>query len=379
MRNRLAELRHRPVWRPQGRLTDLYAVATLALVPLSAGIHQLLPPRFTYDSDTLQRIASGEYTPLEDTSYLYVGRLYGWLGMAERPWAAALLGLVLAAVALYPALVRARGTATAPVYALVGLYVLLASVYLGAYSKDVWVLPVVIVVLLAGRGWRGELAIVVTTAAYASSLRSYWFLILAVYLGLRVLTARALTRRRLVLGAAGVLVGVTVLAPLLLGQDIQAVRESVNLDRVLSTDAATAISSLDLGLGLLGSVVENVVTFLELLVPVPLLAQGSPVYAAYFLGIVLIWGMWAWSTMVGPGRLLDGRPAAEADLRSVRTALFAFAVVLTQGFFEPDYGSYLRHLTPVLPLVIAATVGRAGSRFMTPLPTSSAPSPQAGA
>lgn len=352
--------------RPDGRLTDLFAVATLTLLPLSVAAHMFLPPKFSYDSTTLQRIATGEYTPLEDTSYLYVGRIYRYLGMADRPWAATVLGLTLAAVALYPAMVRARGIATPPVYALVGLYVLTASVYLGVYSKDVWALPVIIVVLLARPGWRGELTIVATTVLYASFLRSYWFLILAVYLGLRVLTSGALRRRRVVFGVAAVVAGVTVLSPLLLGMDISSVRESVNLDRALSADATTAISSMQLGPGLLGDVLGNAVTFVELVVPVPLLTEGSPVYAAYFLGIALIWGMYVRSTFLGPGRLFDGRPAAQADLRTVRAALFALAVVVTQGFFEPDYGSYLRHLTPVLPLVIAATVGRAGSRFMGP-------------
>jgi len=366
--SRLAELRHRPPMRPDGRLTDLYAVATLALIPLSAALHLVLPPRFSYDSDTLQRIAAGEYTPLEDTSYLYVGRIYSHLGMADRPWAAMVLGLALAALALYPAMVRARGTASLPVYALVGLYVLTASVYLGQYSKDIWAVPVILVVLLAGHGWRGELAIVATTVVYASFLRSYWFLILAVYLGLRVLTASALLRRRVLLGVAGVLAGVTLLSPALLGTDIQSVRTSVNLDRALSADAATAISSMQLPGGVVGDVVENAVTFVELVVPLPLLAQGSPVYGAYFLGIALIWGMYARATFVGPGRLFDGRPAAAADLRSVRAALFALAVVVTQGFFEPDYGSYLRHLTPVMPLVLAVTVGRAGSLFLGPPP-----------
>ena len=363
----LAGLRHRPPMQLDGRLTDLFAVAAVALVPLSAALHVVLPPRFSYDSETLRRIATGEYTPLEDTSYLYVGRLYRVLGMADRPWAAMVFGLALAAVALYWALVRARGVASPPVYALVGLYVLTASVYLGQYSKDVWALAVVLVVLLAGPGWRGELAVITVTVAYASFLRSYWFLILAVYLGLRLLTRSALRRRRVLLGVAAVVAGVTLLYPLVAGTDIQSVRDSVNLDRVLSADAATAIAPPQLGLGPLGDVVENGVTLAELLVPLPLLTEGSPVYAVYFLGIGLVWWMYARVVFTGPDRLLDGRPAAAADLRSVRAALFALAVVTTQGFFEPDYGSYLRHLTPVLPLVIAVAVGNARSRFLAPV------------
>lgn len=363
---RLGNLRNRPARPPAGRLTDLYATAALAMIPLTVAVHTVLPPRYTYDSEVLRRIAAGEYNPLEDQSYLYVGRLYGLLGMAERPWAATVIGIGLAIAALYPALVRARGIATLPVYALVGLYVLTASVYLGIYSKDVWVLPVVLVVLLSRRGLGGEFSIVVAVSTYAYFFRGYWFLILAVYLGLRVLTAPELRRRRVVLGIGAVVAGVTLLSPWVLGAGIQSVRESVNLGRLLSADATTAISAPEVGLGPFGDVVENAVTFLGLVVPVPLVAEG-PVYLVYAAAILLLWWMFARSVFFGGGRLFDGRPAAEADTRTLRAALFVLAVVTTQGFFEPDYGSYLRHLTPVLPLVIAVVIGRPGSTFLVPV------------
>ena len=364
LRSALVALRRGPRRPEHGSLADLFAAAAVAMVPLTMALHAVLPPRFSYDSGALQRIAQGDYNPLEDTSYLYVGRLYGYLGMADRPWAAAALGILLAAVALHPALVRGRGVATLPAYALVGLYVLTSSVYLGQYSKDVWVLPVVLVVLLARPGLVGELGIVAAVAAYASLFREYWFLILVVYLALRLVTLTATRRRRVLGSVVAVVAGTTLLAPAVLGTDIQGIRDGVNLDRVLSSDAATAISSPEYGLGMVGDIIENVVTLVELALPVPLLLQGSPVYAMYFAGILLVWAMFARSVFMGPGRVLDGDRASRADIRTLRAALFAVAVLTTQGFFEPDYGSYLRHLTPVLPLVIAAVVGRPGSLFL---------------
>lgn len=339
------------------------------MVPLTVAAHSLLPPRFSYDSVTLQRVATGEYQPLEDTSYLYVGRLYAWLGMAERPWMATVLGIGLAMVGLYVALRRARGVATFPVYLMVGLYVTTSSVYLGIYSKDVWALVVILVVLLAPPGWRGELAIIATVCAYAYFLRTYWFLVLLIYLGLRVLTATKLHRSRVVTGIVVVVVGVTVLSPIVLGTDIQNVRESVNLSRLGDPDASTAIWAPEFGLGQAGDVMENAALLAGLVVPVDLLLQGSPEYVVYFVVIVCVWGMFARAVFFGCGRILDGRSTGRGDPQVVRAALLAVAFVTTQGFFEPDYGSYLRHLTPVLLLVIVAVVGHPRSVFLARAPS----------
>lgn len=365
---------------PEGRLTDLFVLACVLMVPLTVAARSLLPARFSYDSDALQHIARGDYVPLEDTSYLYVGRLYSWLGMADHLWAAAALGVLLAAVALHQALVQARHAPTLPALALVGLYAVTASVYLGQFSKDVWVLPVVLVVLLARPGLRGEIAILGAAALYAAFFREYWFAILLIYAGLRVVTYRKLQLRRVVLGVVVAVTGMTVFAPVVLGVRVQEIRESINLDRVLSPDAATAISAPDLGLGVVGDVLENLAVLLQLLVPVPLLTQGSPVYLAYFVAILLVWAMFLRAVTGGPGAVLDGGHQDRGDVRAVRAALFAVAVVTTQSFFEPDYGSYLRHLTPVLPLVIAVTVGRVGAPFLVSRPSPATPAtPATGA
>jgi len=338
---------------------DLFVLAVVSILPLIVAARMLLPERYSYDSGAIRRVAQRQYAPVEDTSYLHVGRMYEWLGMAERPWAASLLGAVLALAALYAALVSARGRPTLPAVFLVGLYALTSAVYLGQYSKDVWVLLVVLVVLTARPGLVGELSIVGATALYAYSLRSYWALILLVYVGLRVLTARGLRPRTVVIAVVCVIAGVTLTAPAVLGQSIQAFREGVNLDRVLSADATTAISAPQVGGGVFGEVVENLVLFAELVVPVPLALIGSPQHALFAVAIAGLWIVFGRALFVGSSRFFDGRPARAKDVRTVRAALFSIAVLTTQCLFEPDYGSYLRHLTAVLPLLIAATVGAA--------------------
>ena len=342
-------------------LADAYVLAVAMIIPMIIAARILLPDRYSYDSRTIQRVAKGEYAPVGDTSYLYVGRLYDWLGMADHLWAAALLGAALALAALYAALVAVRGRPSLPAYFLVGLYTVTSGVYLGQYSKDVWVILVVLVVLTARPGLSGELAIIGVTVLYALSLRTYWALILVIYLGLRVVTAKVLRRRLVVAAVASVVIAVTLAAPMVLGQSIQSLRESVNLDRVLSGDATTTIAAPDVGGGVAGEALENLVLLVELIVPVPLALLGSAQHAVFAVVIGGLWFFFGRAVFVGAGRLFDGRPTRTADIRTVRAALFTVAVVTTQCLFEPDYGSYLRHLTSVLPLLIAATLGASGN------------------
>jgi hypothetical protein len=335
----------------------MYVVAVVCLLPLIVAARMLLPDRYSYDSRTIQRVAKGEYAPVGDTSYLYVGRLYDWLGMADHLWAAAVLGAGLALAALYAALVSLRGQPSPSALFLVGLYTVTSGVYLGQYSKDVWVLLVVLVVLTARPGLSGEVAIIGATSLYALTLRSYWALILVTYLALRLVTAKALRRRAVVAAVACVVAGVTLTSPVVLGQSIQSFRESVNLDRVLSGDATTSLAAPDVGGGVVGEVLENLILLVELVVPVPLALIGSPQYAVFAVAIGALWFVFGRAVFFGGGHLFDGRPTGTADVRIVRAALFSVAVLTTQCLFEPDYGSYLRHLTSVLPLLIAATLG----------------------
>jgi hypothetical protein len=362
----LRELRSAPLSPRDGRLTDVIALACVAMVPMALAAHALLPIKYFADSLTLQSIAAGEYAPLNDTSFLYVGRLYAALGMANSLTTAAGLGLVLAMLALWAALRRARGTVTLPACFVVAVYVVLASVYLSQFSKDVWVLPVTLVVLLAPTGIRGELPTIAAVLLYAVFFRQYWLLILGIYVALRLATRWVPRRRTVLLTVIASTVAATLLAPAFTGAPLQSVRTSVNLDRGSSADAVTAIAPVSLGSGPVADSAENLITLGQLVVPGPLALKGSPVYLGYLLVIVALWAVFLVAVLGSRRRLLAGRGARAPDDRALRCALMVIAVLTTQSFFEPDYGSYLKHLTPVLPLLLAASVGWSGTPLLLP-------------
>lgn len=366
-------LRDLPPPPKDGRLSDLITLVCLGMVPLALAAHALLPSKYFTDGRVLQSIATGEYLPLEDTSFLYVGRLYAFLGMAHSPLAAGALGLALSIIAFWAALRRARGRVTLPAVFLIAVFAVLSSVYLSQFSKDVWVLPVSIIVLLAPKGWRGDLLIVPAMILYASYFRQYWFLVLGLYLLFRLVTAVRARRRYLALAVLVGTLGAVLVAPVVLGEPLEQARTSVNLERSSSADAVTQINPVQYGSNAVADTVEDMVTLAQLVVPTPLASAGSPIYLGYLVLITGLWGVFGWAVVGSRRRLVSGRPTKEIDDWALRCGLLVLAFLTTQSYFEPDYGSYLKHLSPVLPVLIAAALGWRGTPLLVPGPAALTP------
>jgi len=359
-------LEARPRSRADGRLTDVFAIATLAGIPLATVVRPMLPYRFSADGLTIQLIARGRYTLVQDPSYAVVSRLYAALGLVGSPLLASALGLAFGAWALWGALRGARGRLTFPMVALVAMYTVLLSIYLAQFSKDIWAVPVIAIALFASRSIAGEVLVIAAIVGYALTFRTYWFLVLLIYVMLRLATWRRLDSRRVLVAIVAVVVGATVLAPLVLGQEMQSFREINNLGRATAVDSNTLIVPAQLGGNPVADSAENLLTLASLVLPAPLAALGSPLYLFYSLAIAFAWFVFARATFWGRGHLFDGSRPRPGE-GTPRWALLLMAYVVTQGFFEPDYGSYLRHLTPFLPLMLATALHVPESPFLRPV------------
>jgi hypothetical protein len=322
-------------------LLVLVAAFVILTMPL---IRSALPPKYFYDSVKIQQIAAGIARFEEDRAFTVTGALYRWLGLADSPSVVAVLTMLLAYGIVALAWRDTRYVSEAQM-ALASLYLLLSAVYLSSYSKDVFVLLIVAVVLTGPRGLGGELLILGAMLMYAYLVREYWFLITVVYIAARY-TYRGRFRSRTVLLFLIVATLVSAVA-FAVGQgvDLDHFRGVVNEDR--TADAETAIT-LSVAPGVLGSALSSLLVLATLIVPIPLLLTGNPLHAVFFGMVVTMW------TLVGRAvrvRLRAGVGGA-GDVRWVRTFAMVTSFVLVQSFFEPDYGSYLRHLSPVLPAAI---------------------------
>lgn len=339
-----------------------------------------LPERFNFDGNAIGQFAKEGVGPHIDDSFRAISSVYSALGLATHDEAAGLFTFGVAALNLLLVVHHTRSTPpTVSILALFGLTTALSVVYLGTYSKDFLTSVLVLIVLAtAGRRLAGEVSVLTAIFLYAAYFRSYWFLVLCGYLAFRLLLARSPDRpttRRI-----GFLMGALVLCVALgsllviVSQGVSAnyYREVVNADRDLSQNANTLIApflSID---GPVGGVLNNVITAVTLMVPIPLATIGGAYYLVLALTIFIVWFLfWRALTTLAP---LGPR---QTPLLVQRAAALSLSFVAAQSVFEPDYGSSLRHLTPLLPLMLYVmwwARGVAMSRGGRQVPSPGAPS-----
>jgi hypothetical protein len=111
----------------------------------------------------------------------------------------------------------------------------------------------------------------------------------------------------------------------------------------------------------LGGIVNVMLTLVSLVFPWPLVSLGGLYYLFLTVVFVLIWISFGLSVRE---RNASRIPSA-SRFRFDRAVALVMAFLSTQALFEPDYGSALRHLTPLLPLIVyvvwQATAARAAS------------------
>ena len=316
----------------------------------------ILPTKFFADGQFIQSIALGTNIAPADHSYLVVGLFYRVLGLADAPLLASLLGYVAYVVVLLLAVQNLRRReATLAELVLIGAALLIGAVYIGWYSKDVLVLPIALIALIPSRSRSVDVCLLLAIAAYALGFRQYWAIVAGVFLVLRIATAIRPRISTLLVALPLLAFGLAVALGLALGVAPDHYRSVVNDGRTIA-DAQSTIAPLLASSALPVQALDIVLTFLTLLVPIPLMLHGG---SYYLLIAVALSAMWALVAQRARRTFSNGSDAV-AD----RQLALVLGLVLVQALFEPDYGSALRHLTPLLP-VIAAYVVRAGAEPST--------------
>lgn len=309
---------------------------------------KLLPARFMGDEQTIQELAQGRWSADGDNSYSQVSAIYRLLGLADEPTSAGFFGFIVACIPYIIICARYRNKGSNNTVVLVlATGILLSAVYMGTYSKEVFVVPVIILVILTRHSFVGFLVICGSMAVYAAYFRNYWFLVLIFFLALSLTMRKISTARHLYIACAGGIIVGSILFSFIMGVPSDHFRNSVNVYRAVSGDVNTLIPRyIEFGT-LLDGPINNVLSFVFLQFPFPLLLKFSPYYLALFVVLAVLWiGLFRGIGNIGT----LGNPDLEAKLR--RAVLFILAFVMTQAFFEPDFGSALRHLTPFLPLFV---------------------------
>jgi len=344
-----------------GAFCQLYVLALAGLAVAAASrFRNFLDQKFTLDAVWIQNTLTIPDAGLDPADpFRNTALVYRFLGLATRPDVAAMAAITVFGVAVLAALRWGELPRLTPVgLAAISVSYVLALIYLAQYSKEFVSLVLVALVLILPRGLLAESFLVGAMVAYAITIRPYWGIVVVLYVLGRILLPRVRGLLPIALAVLAIYGALQLIFNNFLGEALSFSRVAVNS---LRADINISVGSLivdflpdQVALQWLNAFL----VFVSLLVPWPLLLGGSAVYLV--MGVVLV-SLWA---LVGRSivRLqrerrgdVRGRFAtlAERAPRPQRAVALLLALVVVQAIFEPDYGSYLKHVVPALPLFLA--------------------------
>ncbi|APT91410.1 hypothetical protein CSPHI_10900 [Corynebacterium sphenisci DSM 44792] len=330
----------------------IWIIALVIALPIPFVILRdvVLPGRFAYDAFGIATLIQYPYLlDLYDFgSYADIARAYSAIGLTGRDLIpAGLLGYGTMALSTVIALWRAgRLPRRTSAVALTGATLVLGAAFLGTFSKEFLVAVLIGVVLLIPAGFVGEVLVIAALLAFGALYRPYWTIIAVVYAIIRLIlrTARGTRGFWLLVPCTAAALGLMIW--LQTGQSADFARLGVNEYR--GAETRTLIERFVHWPEPLGGVVNVVITTVMLVVPLPLFALGTIYHGSSALLILFFW--------VTFGRAIANYGGTRPTGYVARAIALVLAFLPVQGLFEPDYGSALRHLTPLLPLMLLTVI-----------------------
>ncbi|WP_420098192.1 polysaccharide biosynthesis tyrosine autokinase [Corynebacterium sp.] len=321
---------------------------------------------FGNDAAAIREIMTSPFSAMDlgYGSYSVIAEFYTVLGMEDTPTAASVFGALIGSTALGIVLIRVGGVHAGKVSLVLALATpVLIGLYQATYTKEILISLGMIVIVLMPMNLAGEIVVVAALALLGTEYRTYWSIVAVVYVVLRLLMARrtSLRGRRItatpwrVLRILALLSAVAGLAVWIgAGEPADYFRTSVNEGEIRQATTGSIIARfIDLPEPL-GGVVNVVLTTMFFIVPLPMIAKFSPYYLVIGLVFALIW-ISAVSAATAAGRASGQDRVPVRDRRMMaRFAAVPLAFLVVQGLFEPDWGSALRHATPMVPLIVGA-------------------------
>jgi hypothetical protein len=340
-------------------------VISIAIVPLfviSQFIRSALPDKYFYDSTSILNMVNGdtqEYLQ-RDSTYRATADFYRVMNVLGfdtlQQWSIALS--IIGCLMLMPIVLRLPNLCLLDTLLCLTSIALL-NIYVFSISKDMiqFIVFYCIAAILNMSNRRPVLAassaflLLITEAIF---YRSYYLLvaivfILVVLMLLKIRSKGGKTKSTLragfwfifevVLIVLVMLVSMKVIAPNLYDQ-LVSVRDETGLSRVGSTDAQTVIINLFPGDGIFVSLVNWFVNGLRMMIPIELFFKGKS-YILFIVFQLLIVRLYV--------RNLGDYGGSVRNARFFGFCLFT-AYVVVSFFFEPDFGSWVRHEVAAFPI-----------------------------
>lgn len=221
-------------------------------------------------------------------------------------------------------------------YLIITAYSAIAMVYLATYSKDLFLYSFVIIPFIFLE--RKSIIIwSILVLIFAYFFRTYWILVIGVFWVLKLFFIKS--HFRLIVFIVGFFFTMAFLFDLLLGISLNSFRDAANIIRT-EDDAQTMIISYIVGESFIMQGLNGIITFLFLVVPIPLFLFLRPFYVVMFFLIAFIFYYFF---------IFLFKNLKNKHFHNIYSLIIS--MLLVQSLFEPDFGSFLRHLSPFYPLL----------------------------
>lgn len=296
----------------------------------------IFPEKYFFDTYTIQNLIEHTYKDFGDKSFNNTAKFFRYLHI-DRYFLAPVIALVAYFFGVYFIFKKYNiNTISFLNFALIVAYSIMAMVYISTYSKD---LVVFILVILPFILFEKKQILIWTIFAifYATFFRNYWFITILLFLGIKFFIVNKPKLLLLVIPIYYVVIAF--IYHYIFGTSLSLVRYFANLDRDADV-AQTAIAIFIKGDNFILEAANYFVTLIFLIIPVPLLLLAKPFYI--ILGGLIILFFYNFIKLY-----------IKEYANKEYTNIFSFVIsfMLVQSLFEPDYGSFVRHLAPLYPLI----------------------------
>lgn len=328
----------------------LSCVVTIALIIEWLFLKSIFPDKYFYDSNQINDLMkAGVGFSFQADSFTNTAAMLRYFFV--NPDVASFAGF-FAVVVVMNLLVLPKGVRRVSIeYA--GLFFTceaLMVVYLGQTSKELLALLLVAYLLAFRLNVKNIVFLMAGVAFYALFFRQYWLIFLSMLIASQFFHGNKKILARWILIAIGFYAILSVLMEYFMHVSLLYGRNYVNDIRVSGTatsDMETIIpSGIYDGSGFWADMINAIYTFFILVFPVPLLKSTSFFYWIIFLFYICLYSMFLRGVK-------DFCSTGNFKQRDKFFAEVIFFYVATQVLFEPDYGSYLRHFTPFMPVLLS--------------------------
>ncbi|MFP4892855.1 hypothetical protein [Paraburkholderia sp. EG304] len=322
----------------------VWFILFIALYAISAFHDSTLPARFLFDELVIyDRMKTVTAFKAFGDSFDNLAWFFNFFGL--QSFSISLVGFLASTIGMFFAIWRSGVTSLKPTeFFLVAFWLVNQTVYIGVPSKEV-VISILVLLLLFYNSSRAILALFVVLATLvAVYFRSYWAITLVATVFLYLAPNGFRKPISLILFALAMFVIVAFVFQKAYGESLDFARQNANEWRD-PEEVGSMIVQFIPGSSMFVGVANVAITLATFVLPVRLITSGSPLQMLGGIGVFFTFA----------AVFLRYRSAATLfPVGRFETLCFCFLVsfLSTQAIFEPDYGSFLRHLSPVSPLIM---------------------------